>query len=137
MSIQLNRNLFFLILLVLTPISGPVFGQDAPGRSPAKQDTAEDAQSDTASQVPDKVSVETVVEDEDIETRLERILAATDWFESPRVTVDEGVVFLGGITDEADHSTWAAQLAGATEDVVAVVNRIEVTEPPLWNIAPA
>jgi small conductance mechanosensitive channel len=86
---------------------------------------------------PAKVDVEPLAEDADIAGRLERILAATEWFTSPRVEVQEGVVFLKGATQTAAHKEWAGKLAERTQDVVAVVNQITVAERSAWDFSPA
>ena len=88
-------------------------------------------------EVPQLVEVEPTTEDTDIATRLTRILEATGWFEDPEVRVDEGVVFLNGRVADNQHKEWAGRLAGNTKDVVAVVNRIEVVEPSMWDLSPA
>lgn len=92
---------------------------------------------DPVSDVPREVDVEPVAEDFDISKRLTRILEATQWFREPRVQVDEGVVFLTGQVDTLEHKTWAGRLASNTQDVVAVVNRVEVIEKPIWDLSPA
>ena len=76
----------------------------------------------------DKVAVDSVVDDAAIQRRLERILAASDWFSSSKVQVDEGIVVLSGETDEAEHREWAADISRRTEDVVAVVNNITISD---------
>ncbi len=86
---------------------------------------------------PQKVDVVPVAEDTEIEHRLTRILEATEWFRDPRVSVDQGVVFLEGRTNQTEYKDWATKLAGKTQDVVAVVNRMEVVERPLWDLSPA
>jgi small conductance mechanosensitive channel len=53
------------------------------------------------------------------------------------VRVEQGVVFLSGSTREDDHRDWALRLAANTQDVVAVVNEIAVTEPSVWDLSPA
>ena len=88
-------------------------------------------------EAPAVVEVQPVARDEEIGARLERILNATGWFKSPKVRVDEGVVFLTGRTDYDQHKTWASELAGNTRDVVAVVNKIDVAAPSPWNFQPA
>lgn len=75
---------------------------------------------------PERVDVAPGARDEDIARRLQRILTATGWFVQPSVRVDQGVVFLEGGTGEERHRVWAGDLARRTEDVVAVVNRVEV-----------
>ncbi len=77
--------------------------------------------------VPQRVEVQPAVEDGQIATRLREILIATEWFEDPQVAVRDGVVFLDGAADSADHRRWAEMLAGNAEGAVAVVNRISVT----------
>jgi small-conductance mechanosensitive channel len=78
-----------------------------------------------------------VAADEQIEQRLLRILETTKWFQEPQVNVDEGVVFLSGRTPLDEHKEWATQLAQNTQDVVAVVNRIDVIGRSVWDITPA
>ncbi len=84
-----------------------------------------------------EVKVQPVARDEEIAERLSRILDATDWFEDVEVVVDEGVVFLIGGADTQPHKEWAGRLAGQTQDVVAVVNRMVVAEPAVWDLSPA
>lgn len=83
------------------------------------------------------VAVEPAARDEAIEARLSRILRATGWFRELAVAVDEGVVFLDGVTTDEDHRDWAREVARRTEDVVAVVNRVAVREEVTWDLAPA
>ncbi len=120
--------LTWLIVLACLPAAAAQDGitQEAPA------DATEPA---AVEPVPDKVDVQPLAEDAQIEARLERILEATEWFERTEVRVDEGVVFLQGATDTEEHKEWAARLAGNTQDVVAVVNRIEVTERSMWDLS--
>ena len=73
------------------------------------------------------VAVSDVVDDDAIKGRLNRVFKATSWYESLEVKCDNGIVTLDGISDTAEHRDWAEQLAGRTQDVIAVVNNIEVT----------
>lgn len=91
----------------------------------------------SAAAPPAKVEVDPTATDSQIRTRLTRILKATDWYVAPEVKVEEGVVFLSGRTDTDRRRTWAGDLARSTTDVVAVVNRIEVIEPPVLDFSPA
>ncbi len=84
----------------------------------------------------EEVNVEPVARDDEIRTRLERILQATGWFKDPQVEVDEGVVFLKGTAAKQEYQDWAGRLSGNTQDVVAVVNQMEVAKPDVWNIRP-
>ena len=83
------------------------------------------------------VEVEPLARDDQIAERLQKILDSTEWFESSEVSVDNGVVFLRGQTDRTQYKEWATKLAQQTQDVVAVVNRIELVEGPIWDLAPA
>jgi small-conductance mechanosensitive channel len=84
-----------------------------------------------------KVDVSPVSRDEDIQSRLQRVLRATEWFDNPTVRVEEGVVFLGGIAPSEEVRKWAGDLAGNTQDVVAVANRIKVEERSPWDFSRA
>jgi small conductance mechanosensitive channel len=88
-------------------------------------------------EAPDRVDVVPRARDEQISQRLQSIYEATGWFASPTVVTEQGVVFLGGQTTSDEYRTWAGDLARRTQDVVAVVNRIEVVPPPLWDFDPA
>ena len=118
-----SQCLFIIILLLITmPINVLAQGQIS--------ETDETL-------APDRVDVATVAEDSQIRERLVRILAATEWFENPEVEVNDGVVFLSGSTETADHKRWAGDLARNTQDVTAVVNRIEILDPDIWDYEPA
>jgi small-conductance mechanosensitive channel len=84
-----------------------------------------------------KVDVSPVSRDEDIQSRLQRVLQATEWFTDPTVRVHEGVVFLGGIAPSEEIRKWAGDLAGNTQDVVAVANRMKVEERSPWDFSRA
>ena len=86
---------------------------------------------------PAKVDVNPVARDEEILKRLQSVLDATDWFTDPQVRVEEGVVFLNGQVESEELKKWAGDLARNTQDVVAVANRMEVLEPPVWDFRPA
>jgi small conductance mechanosensitive channel len=90
-----------------------------------------------APEAPPQVDVQPTAQDEEIAERLVRILDATGWFMNPRVRVQDGVVFLDGQTYRETRREWAGNLARNTQDVVAVVNRIEVVLGPVWDFAPA
>ncbi|GAB5445022.1 MAG: mechanosensitive ion channel family protein [Fuerstiella sp.] len=111
----------------------PLAAQQLP--IPPDSETTEAAEA--TAETPQEVSVAEVVDDEEIDARLQRILAATEWFRDESVDVRNGVVFLTGITDDEQYRTWAGNLARSTEDVVAVVNRIQVAEPPIFDLSPA
>ena len=89
------------------------------------------------SAAPVKVDVNPVARDEEISRRLQSVLEATNWFTGPQVRVEEGVVFLLGQVESEVLKKWAGDLARNTQDVVAVVNRMEVIEPSAWDFRPA
>lgn len=114
-----------LLAFALAFASGPVQGQTSPiSLDPVTSD----------SQKP--VSVAPDVRDSEIESRLRRILIASEWFDPLTVSVREGIVFLDGQTETDERMEWARQLALRTEYVVAVVNRMEVTPEISWDLAP-
>ncbi len=78
-----------------------------------------------------------VAHDQEIENRLQNILEATQWYQSPQVRVDEGVLFLSGTADTIESKDWATRLGHNTQDVVAVINKMNVAEPEIWNFRPA
>lgn len=84
-----------------------------------------------------QVSVAPSARDDAIEARLERIMAATEWYADVDLRVREGIVFLAGSANAAAHKQWAQDLAAKTEGVVAVVNKIAVTGGPSWDYKPA
>ncbi|GLI36515.1 mechanosensitive ion channel family protein [Geobacter hydrogenophilus] len=106
-----------------------------------QQDSGGEAQSSILAgqghQVAERIEVQPVSSDQAIDRRLTSILKATGWFTEIAVEVDEGVVFLDGVTESVDYRAWAGELAGKTRDVVAVVNRIRVAEKSLWDLSPA
>lgn len=86
---------------------------------------------------PDRVDVQPQARDGQIRQRLSDILEATEWFLDPQVRVEEGVVFLEGQTETEEFKKWAGDLARSTQDIIAVVNRIQVVEPSFWDFQPA
>ena len=111
-------------------------GAQAPGKKPGETQGPAPANQDL-SLAPAKVDVSPVARDEEIRKRLQEVLVATDWFTDPRVQVEEGVVFLKGGAPSEEVKKWAGALAGRTQDVVAVVNRMDVPRPSVWDLGPA
>ena len=83
-----------------------------------------------------EIAVAPGARDAQISDRLRRILNASNWFSSLTVSVREGIVFLDGQTETDERREWAQQLALRTQDVVAVVNRIEVQRAISWDLTP-
>jgi small-conductance mechanosensitive channel len=124
MKKEYHRIFILLLLLIAMPLSGLAQAQN--------QTTDQDE-----SAAPDRVDVAPVAQDSQIRDRLARILTATEWYENPQVEVNDGVVFLSGSTETIEHKRWAGDLARNTQDVTAVVNRIEVLDPDIWDYQPA
>jgi small conductance mechanosensitive channel len=124
----MRKELFFLSILLLLLFSMPL--------NLFAQGQAQTTESDESA-VPERVDVAPVAEDSQIRDRLVRILSATEWFENPEVVVNDGVVFLSGSTETPDHKRWVGDLARNTQDVTAVVNRIEILDPDIWDYQPA
>ncbi len=135
---------FSMLSLSTTPCEHTAWGQQAtsstkdslPDDQSADSNTSLDT-SDEDLQAPADVEIDPQAEDSQIEQRLRDILQATTWFTAPKVRVDQGVVFLTGVTKSTDHKTWAGDLARNTQDVVAVVNRIQVEQRSIWDLSPA
>jgi small-conductance mechanosensitive channel len=89
------------------------------------------------STLPERIDVDVGARDSQIEERLGKILRAAGWFSGSSVRAEEGIVFLEGTTSEERHRQWAGDLARRTEDVVAVVNRIELSPRSLTDVKPA
>lgn len=98
------------------------------GVAPAKEIPTEPEQA---------VAVTPLAEDKDIAHRIGEILDATGWYQHTKVSVKDGVVFLDGLSGNEDQRVWARNLAAKTQDVVAVVNRIQVDTTPDWSFRPA
>lgn len=106
---------------------------DGQREAEAPESAGEAADSDR----PGEVDVRPGADDEAIRARLERILEATGWYVKPAVRVVEGIVYLGGIAESEQRKLWAGDLARKTEDVVAVVNRMDVSQRAVWDLGPA
>jgi len=119
-----------------------VFAVFAQGAQDAQESTvpvpkSANGGSEERSAAPATVDVTPIARDEDISRRLQSVLHATGWFTGAQVRVDAGVVFLSGQTQTEELRKWAGDLARNTQAVVAVVNRIEVQHPAVWDMRPA
>lgn len=123
--------IFAGLAMILFYTTAPVLAQIGPGATPTPSGDRE------PSEAPDRVEIEPTARDEEIRDRLTSILQATGWFENPSVEVREGVVFLTGQAQTNDYKDWAGNLARNTQDVVAVVNQMELTETSIWDFQPA
>ena len=87
-------------------------------------------------ELPGKVEVQPVAKDDEIRQRIADILRTTGWFGEPEVTVQDGIVFLKGMTENIESKQWAGDLAKNTEGVVVVVNQMEVAPTTVWDFDP-
>lgn len=110
---------------------GRAAAQDPGAEAPLAEDEAESVE------MPSQVDVSPTVEDSAIAQRLERIYRATGWFNDIAVRTDEGVVFVDGVADTAEHQAWAEALAQKTQGVVAVVNQISIRKQSLLDMTAA
>jgi small conductance mechanosensitive channel len=88
-------------------------------------------------EAPGRVEIQPVAKDDQIRQRIADILETTNWFGDPTVSVQDGIVFLQGTTENDESKRWAGDLARNTEGVVAVVNQIEVAPTTVWDFDPA
>lgn len=130
------RHAALLALTFLLLVSQRLVAQEASSEQPGKPPVAAPV-AETPSPTAQKVEVQPAAEDEQISSRLESILNATGWFIDPHVRVEHGVVFLTGTAQTDDHKTWATNLVQNTQDVVAVVNKMQTERAPVWNFQPA
>lgn len=105
-----------LTLLVLLLILG------LPQLVPAQET---DGEPDTENVPTETVSVGDVSADSSIDDRLTSIFEAAGWFRNLVVSTDNGIVTLEGLADNDEHVLWATNVARKTEDVIAVINKLE------------
>ncbi len=106
-AVNIWRKVYIIAFMLYITLM-PTVAQDA---------TPTPASGNVSPDVPDRVDVQPVARDEEIETRLQDILIATGWFIDPRVDVQDGVVFLTGQTQTNEFKDWAGNLARNTQDV--------------------
>jgi small-conductance mechanosensitive channel len=110
-------------------VGATLLGENGGGKEPAPA-------SKEAPPAPTKVEIKPTARDFEIAERIKAILEATGWFYQPNVQVKEGVVFLTGETKKEELKKWAGDLARSTTDVSAVVNKIEIERPSIWDFQP-
>ncbi|MGI8842412.1 MAG: mechanosensitive ion channel domain-containing protein [Gemmatimonadaceae bacterium] len=114
-------------------LATPVMAQAA-ATEPQNQPSPDDGD---LSPAPTKVEVQPVAQDDEIRRRIQSVMEATGWFVDPRVQVRDGVVFLSGRAETEEIRKWAGDLARNTQDVAAVANRIELSQPSAWDFSRA
>ncbi len=121
------NGLAFLFLLIASPVAGQQTDRDA-----GASDNASIAEPSEQ-----QIDVVPTAQDGQIGDRIADILAATGWYEDAVVSVQDGIVFLDGVTNTEDHRDWARTLSLRTDGVVAVVNRMTVVSDISWSLSPA
>jgi small-conductance mechanosensitive channel len=129
-------NSSVLLCAVYSVLTSSVVAQEPIGKSGELQKPTASAKEELFP-APAKVDVNPVARDGEISKRLQSVLEATNWFTDPQVQVEKGVVFLKGQASSEELKKWAGDLARNTQDVVAVVNRMEIMESPVWDFRPA
>jgi small-conductance mechanosensitive channel len=125
-------------LISLVSFATPAIATPLLQEQESSAEVEDQAVEDTAAtQTPAKVDVEPIARDDEIADRLNEILAATKWFVDAKADVEDGVVFLTGEAKDDEYKKWAGQLAGKTQDVAAVVNRMDVTQKSVWDFSSA
>lgn len=111
------RILFRLIIvsLLIATTFCPVSAQDAPA-----------ADVEIANEPAATVEVDDVADDSQIADRLRKIFESSGWYTELNVTSENGIVTLIGVADTADNREWAGNTARKTQDVIAVINKLEV-----------
>ena len=123
--------IFLVIFYCFAAFPSPAFAQSGIGSTPTP------VGENVPSNAPSEVNVVPAARDDEISKRLQSILDSTGWFLNPKVEVKDGVVFITGQTKTIDYKNWAGDLARNTQDVVAVVNKIELTQLSIWDFQPA
>jgi small conductance mechanosensitive channel len=125
-----QARIFYLFIVTIICFISWAFVKNPP-ETPQKTQTI---LHEKPSHVPEKIEVKPTIDDEEISNRLENILKTTNWFSDPTANVQNGVVFLAGSTKNHQFKKWASELAHNTQDVAAVVNKIVVLEPSVWDL---
>ena len=132
-SHRLAAALLLACLLFFTGLALPAYAQEGDTGDLIETVAPQDG---GPPDVPDQVEVQPPARDEQIAARLQSILELTGWFTATALTVEDGVVFLEGDTEQAVYKDWAGELAGKTEGVVTVVNQIVVVPRSPWDFTP-
>ncbi len=72
------------------------------------------------------VEVDNVAPDQAIARRLTEIFESSGWFTDLNVGAENGIVTLTGVADNEQHQKWAADVAGRTQDVISVINKLTI-----------
>lgn len=102
-------------LLLIAVVAGPLAVQD--------QQPAGTGDQNAPSAI---VAVDDIADDHSIDDRLTQIFESAGWFRELRVDADNGIVTIEGVSDSEEHREWATNVARKTQDVIAVINKLDV-----------
>jgi small conductance mechanosensitive channel len=71
------------------------------------------------------------------ENILNSLIETAGWFPELTLHVNKGLVIIEGKIQSEDHLKWLVETAGRLPSVITVVNKVEVTESPVWDFTPA
>ncbi len=75
--------------------------------------------------------------DESIETRITKIIKASNWFPKIKIRVDEGLVFIEGEYPSVQKKKWIQEIIEKTDGVVAVIDNAEFSFKGANTLSPA
>lgn len=103
----------------------------------AAQDAAElqEEEEPITTAAPEAVAVSPRAADEEIAKRLEGIFSAIPGAAGVTADVEQGVVVLRGVVEDEPQKQVLGEIARKMQDVVAVVDRVRVAEPPLLDLS--
>lgn len=135
-QIKIQLVIFVLWFLVLALGPSPAYADDA------RLDTNTLGDSNTAEQVIQQgekinsIAITERVADSAIAARIGKILETSEWFDSLKVSVMEGIVILEGTTAKKEYRQWAETIATRTQGVVAVINKLILTPGSESSLTP-
>ena len=124
-SSRIRQIAFFSLAGLFCFFSSSAMGQNGGVEMPQAKETQPKA--------PAKIDIKPSARDDEIKGRLEAILTATGWFSNVQVQVKDGVAFLSGSAQTEEFKKWAGDLARNTQDVSAVVNKMEIQTGSIWD----
>ncbi|EMI40583.1 mechanosensitive ion channel family protein [Rhodopirellula sp. SWK7] len=118
---RIQRSLIPHALKIACVILLAVFGSGI-----ATAQDSSDTSDDNVSTPGPIVEVDNVAPDQAIARRLTEIFESSGWFTDLNVGAENGIVTLTGVADNEQHQKWAADVAGRTQDVISVINKLTI-----------
>lgn len=138
MPMRSKHSIRTIVICAICFFCGNILAQAPPDTDSATEKIAapSTAKEANAPPIPKKVDVIPAAPDEQIKERLTSILSTTGWFGETTVEVKNGVVVLSGTAKNDEYKLWATTLANNTQDVAAVVNKMQIIRSSLWDLSP-